>query len=74
MPDYKCVRSFKSSYTNHDYYYGNKITSHEYNALPYSDRNNFTKAIEEEGYGSTGYVRFDERNIDDSKELKNGLQ
>ena len=69
MPDYKCVRSFKSSYANFNYYYGTKISSHEYNALPYSDRNNFTKAIEEEGYGSTGYVRFDDRDVDPKNEI-----
>lgn len=75
MPDYRCVRSFTSSHTGRAYYFGNKLSSVEYNSLPYSDQYNFTRITDEDaGYGSTGYIRFDERNIDDSKELKNGLQ
>ncbi len=71
MPDYKykCVQSFKSSYTFTSYLAGTKITSSEYNALPYVDRNNFSILREEEGYGSTGYIRFDDRDVDTKNEI-----
>jgi hypothetical protein len=59
MPDYKCIRSFKSSNTI-NYYYGNKISSTEYNRLPYSDQNNFQKIYDDESYNTrTGYNSYD---------------
>jgi hypothetical protein len=52
MAHYKCTNSFTSS-RGKRFSYGEKISSYDFNALPYADQRNFTR-YEEESSSSLG--------------------